>query len=135
MTDKSSKKSDPHNVGPDEMLVRHISATKKEPEWMLELRLKALALWQATPMPNWGPDLSGLDLEGMTYYVDPNVKETDDWKELPKEITDTFEKLGIPKAERDYLGGCRRAIRLGCRLSPHSGFARLLGSRAFRTCR
>ena len=72
---------------------------------MLELRLRALALWRETAMPNWGPDLSGLDLDGMTYYADPNVKETDDWKELPKEITDTFEKLGIPKAERDYLGG------------------------------
>lgn len=92
-------------IGPDEALVRHISKTKNEPEWMCELRLKALALWQKTPMPTWGPDLSGLDLNGMTYYVDPNVKETDDWKELPKEITDTFEKLGIPKAERDYLGG------------------------------
>ncbi len=91
--------------GPDEALVRQISATKKEPEWMLELRLRALALWKVTPMPNWGPDLSGLDLDGMTYYVDPNVKETDDWKALPKEISDTFEKLGIPKAERDYLGG------------------------------
>lgn len=93
------------DVGPTETLVRHISATKKEPEWMLELRLRALALWRETAMPNWGPDLSGLDLDGMTYYADPNVKETDDWKELPKEITDTFEKLGIPKAERDYLGG------------------------------
>jgi len=92
-------------AGPDEALVRHISATKEEPEWMLELRLKSLALWQETPMPNWGPDLSGLKLEGMTYYVDPNVKETNDWKELPKEISETFEKLGIPKAERDYLGG------------------------------
>lgn len=92
-------------AGPNEALVRHISKTKNEPEWMLELRLKAFALWRETPMPNWGPDLSGLDLDGMTYYVDPSVKETDDWKELPKEITDTFEKLGIPKAERDYLGG------------------------------
>lgn len=92
-------------IGPDEALVRHISKTKNEPEWMLELRLKALKLWQETPMPDWGPDLSGLDLDGMTYYVDPSVKETDDWKELPKEITDTFEKLGIPKAEREYLGG------------------------------
>lgn len=99
------KKPVVRDVGPTEELVRQMSATKKEPEWMLELRLRALALWRETAMPNWGPDLSGLDLDGMTYYVDPNVKETDDWKELPKEITDTFEKLGIPKAERDYLGG------------------------------
>lgn len=100
-----SEKETLANVGPTEELVRQISATKNEPEWMLELRLKALALWKETAMPTWGPDLSGLDLDGMTYYADPNVKETDDWKELPKEITDTFEKLGIPKAERDYLGG------------------------------
>ncbi len=92
-------------VGPTEQLVRKISATKNEPEWMLELRLKGLALWRETRMPNWGPDLSGLDLVDITYYADPGVKETDDWKDLPKEITDTFEKLGIPKAERDYLGG------------------------------
>ncbi len=92
-------------VGPTEELVREISKNKREPEWMLELRLRALALWRAAAMPSWGPDLTGLDLENITYYVDPNVKETDDWKELPKEITDTFEKLGIPKAERDYLGG------------------------------
>jgi Fe-S cluster assembly protein SufB len=94
-----------HDIGPTEALVRQISADKKEPEWMLELRLKALVLWQSTRMPNWGPDITGLDLENITYYVDPGVKETDDWKELPKEITDTFEKLGIPKAEREYLGG------------------------------
>ncbi len=91
--------------GPTEELVRYISQTKKEPEWMLQLRLSALHLWQKTAMPSWGPDLSGLQLEGMTYFADPNVKETDNWKELPTEITDTFEKLGIPKAERDYLGG------------------------------
>ncbi len=92
-------------AGPTEALVRSMSLSKNEPEWMLALRLDALSLWQKTRMPTWGPDLSGLDLEHLTYYVDPSVKETDDWKALPKEITDTFEKLGIPKAERDYLGG------------------------------
>lgn len=94
-----------HIPGPNETLVRQISASKKEPEWMLALRLRALELWQMTPMPAWGPNLSGLNLEQMTYYVDPKVTETDDWKKLPREITETFEKLGIPKAERDYLGG------------------------------
>ncbi len=104
-TDKKDTHLVDAHIGPTEALVREISAIKKEPEWMLELRLNALALWQNAALPTWGPDLSGLDLENITYYVDPNVKETDDWKELPKEITDTFEKLGIPKAERDYLGG------------------------------
>jgi Fe-S cluster assembly protein SufB len=90
---------------PTPELVRRLSAVKKEPEWMLELRLDALSKYHATPMPNWGPDLSGLELQGMTYFIDPEVKEQNDWKELPPEITETFEKLGIPKAERDYLGG------------------------------
>ena len=102
---KNTEENFHDNIGPNEALVRQISADKNEPEWMLALRLKSLALWQDTKMPTWGPDLSELDLDGMTYYVNPNVKETDDWKELPKEITDTFEKLGIPQAERDYLGG------------------------------
>jgi Fe-S cluster assembly protein SufB len=90
---------------PTEALVRQISADKKEPAWMLEKRLAALAMYHEKPMPNWGPDLSALDLENMSYYISPEVAEKTDWKELPKEITATFEKLGIPQAERDYLGG------------------------------
>ena len=89
----------------DEALVRHISKTKNEPEWMLEKRLASLALWNKTALPSWGPDLSKLDLENMEYYVDPSATETDKWSEVPPEIAETFEKLGIPKAERDYLGG------------------------------
>lgn len=91
--------------GPTEELVREMSAAKNEPEWMLEARLRALALWRETAMPSWGPDLSGLDFAEMTYYVPPGVAETDKWEELPKEIVDTFEQLGIPEAERTYLGG------------------------------
>lgn len=86
-------------------LVVYISESKKEPAWMLEKRLQALLLYQKTPLPSWGPDLSGLDLEHMEYYADPSVSEKDTWAELPKEIVDTFDKLGIPKAEREYLGG------------------------------
>ncbi len=93
------------SITPTEALVRQISADKKEPVWMLEKRLAALLMYHAKPMPNWGPDLSALDLENMSYYISPEVAEKTDWKELPKEITDTFEKLGIPQAERDYLGG------------------------------
>ncbi|MBI2120192.1 MAG: Fe-S cluster assembly protein SufB [Parcubacteria group bacterium] len=93
------------NVTPTEALVRQISTDKKEPAWMLEKRLAALLMYHEKLMPNWGPDLSSLDLENMSYYISPEVAEKTDWKELPKEITDTFEKLGIPKAEREYLGG------------------------------
>lgn len=94
-----------HALGPDEALVRHISTVKSEPSWMLDLRLRALALWDEKQFPDWGPDLSGLDWEGMSYFTDPNIAETDDWGALPEEVSKTFEKLGIPKAERDYLGG------------------------------
>ena len=93
------------NKGISEELVRHISKTKGEPAWMLEKRLAAFALYEKAPMPKYGPDLSGLDLENMIYYVDPDTPETDKWADLPAEITETFEKLGIPKAEREYLGG------------------------------
>lgn len=91
--------------GLTEELVRHISVSKNEPEWMLEKRLQAFELWQKTALPNWGPSLGGLDLDNLVYYVDPSVAETTKWEDLPKEITETFEKLGIPKAEREYLGG------------------------------
>ena len=93
------------NKGPSEELVRHISAVKNETEWMLEKRLASYELWKKTSMPSWGPDLSGLDLEHIEYFVDPNSPETDKWEEVPKEIAETFAKLGIPKAEREYLGG------------------------------
>ncbi len=88
-----------------EEIVRNISKQKNEPEWMLEKRLHAFLLWQNAQLPEWGPTLRELDLNGITYYIEPDVGEKKDWKELPKEITDTFEKLGIPKAEREFLGG------------------------------
>ncbi|HXK38264.1 MAG TPA: Fe-S cluster assembly protein SufB [Candidatus Paceibacterota bacterium] len=91
--------------GPTEELVRHISAVKDEPAWMLDLRLNALRLWQETPMPTWGPDLSGLDFSGMSYFADPLVDEQYSWSGVPKEIKQTFIDLGIPEAEREYLGG------------------------------
>lgn len=91
--------------GLSESLVRRISADKKEPEWMLQKRLSALKMYNEKPLPDWGPSLSGLDLENMLYYVSPEVAEKTEWKELPKEISDTFDKLGIPAAEREYLGG------------------------------
>ncbi len=102
---KSVKKPVKIPKGLSEKLVRHISKSKGEPAWMLKKRLEALKLYQKTPMPGWGPSLAGLDLKNMTYYADPGVAEKDKWEDLPKEITETFDKLGIPKAEREYLGG------------------------------
>jgi len=92
-------------AGPTEQLVRHISESKREPQWMLEKRLEALKIYYGKEMPKWGPDLSGLDLAKMSYYVDPEVDEKSSWEDLPEEIKTTFDKLGIPKAEREYLGG------------------------------
>lgn len=93
------------NTSLTEDIVRNISQQKKEPEWMLEKRLQAFTLWKEGTLPSWGPSLKELDLQNITYYIEPGVSEKKDWGELPKEISDTFEKLGIPKAERDFLGG------------------------------
>lgn len=86
-------------------LVEHISAQKGEPGWMREKRLKALALCESAPLPAWGPDLSGLDLENLLYYFDPEIAESQSWDEIPQEVWETFDKLGVPKAEQEYLGG------------------------------
>lgn len=101
---KNNKKNE-IKTGLSEELVRYISASKHEPKWMLKKRLEALALYEKTPMPSFGPDLSGLDLENIIYYIDPDVDEKDKWTELPNEIVETFDKLGIPKAEQEHLGG------------------------------
>jgi Fe-S cluster assembly protein SufB len=91
--------------GINEEVVKLISKTKKEPAWMLEKRLKAFKLFQKTPMPNWGPDLSALDLNKIVYFIDPDTKETTNWEDVPKEIKETFDKLGIPEAEKKALAG------------------------------
>lgn len=86
-------------------IVKQISIEKKEPDWMLEIRIKALEFYLAKSVPEWGPDLSELNMEDIAYYTSSTVTESKSWAELPSEISDTFEKLGIPKAEREYLGG------------------------------
>ncbi len=87
--------------------VEKISDLKKEPEWMREYRLRAYEHFLERPMPDWGPDLSEIDFEAYTYYANP-MAEGDTkkkWEDLPSDIRNTFDKLGIPKAERDYFGG------------------------------
>jgi Fe-S cluster assembly protein SufB len=86
-------------------VVEQISAMKGEPEWMLEFRLKALEHFQKRPMPTWGADLSGLDLEDIFYYVRPAEAEGKTWEDVPDAIKQTFDKLGIPEAERKFLAG------------------------------
>lgn len=91
--------------GLDESVVREISARKGEPEWMLEFRLKALAHFNRRPMPNWGADLSGLALEEIYYYVKPSESSSLTWEDVPETIKTTFDRLGIPEAERKFLAG------------------------------
>ena len=86
-------------------VVRLISKTKNEPEWMLKKRLQALELFNQTPLPKWGPDLSDLNLDEIIFFVEPNAKETDLWEEVPEEIRKTFDRLGIPEAEKKRWAG------------------------------
>jgi Fe-S cluster assembly protein SufB len=89
--------------GLSEDVVRNISALKDEPEWMLDLRLKGLALFRRKPMPTWGSDLSGIDFENIKYFVRSTEKQAATWDELPADIKNTYDRLGIPEAEKQRL--------------------------------
>lgn len=89
--------------GLTEEIVRQISAEKDEPEWMLESRLKALKIFNEKENPKWGPDLSEVDMDEITTYIRPDADMSDDWKNVPDEIRDTFDKLGIPEAEKESM--------------------------------
>jgi Fe-S cluster assembly protein SufB len=91
--------------GLSEEVVRDISAKKNEPEWMLDLRLKGLKLFGRKPMPDWGSDLSGIDFDHIKYFVRSTEKQAASWDELPADIKNTYDKLGIPEAERQRLIG------------------------------
>ena len=91
--------------GLDETLIRHMSHSKGEPEWMLDIRLKAYQHFLERPMPEWGADLSGIDFDNIYYYIKPNDRQGDTWEDIPSYIKDTFNKLGIPDAEQKYLSG------------------------------
>ncbi|MBT3407683.1 Fe-S cluster assembly protein SufB [Candidatus Woesearchaeota archaeon] len=99
------KKNIETSPGLSEDIVRLISKQKEEPEWMLKKRLEALELFEKTELPKWGPSLDILDFDQIKFYVDPNTKETNSWDEVPDEIKETFERLGIPEAERKGLAG------------------------------
>jgi len=86
-------------------VVENISRMKGEPMWMLEFRLKALEHFLARPMPNWGPDLTSLNLEDIYYYIKPTEKSEKSWEDVPDDIKRTFDKLGVPEAERKFLAG------------------------------
>src|SRR5690349_2892827 len=84
-------------------VVADISRLKNEPAWMLEFRLKALGLFEKKPMPRWGADLSGIDFDNIKYFVRSTEKQATSWEELPADIRNTYDKLGIPEAEKARL--------------------------------
>lgn len=86
-------------------IISEISKRKNEPKWMLEYRLKAFEIFKKKEMPAWGADLSEMDFENIHYYLQPQDRPKNKWEDIPVEIKDTFDKLGIPEAERKFLAG------------------------------
>lgn len=85
--------------------VTDISRAKNEPEWMLDRRLAAFDLFKKKPLPPWGPDLSKIDFDDITYYLKATAASVSSWKDLPDEIKETYDRIGVPEAERDFLAG------------------------------
>src|SRR5918992_3687232 len=86
-------------------VVAQISEIKGEPEWMRKFRLKSLKHFEGRPMPWWGADLSEIDFQNITYYIQATDKQATTWEDLPEEMRATWDKLGIPEAEKNFLGG------------------------------
>jgi len=91
--------------GLDEEILREMSWMKGEPDWMRNFRLKSYKHFEKRPMPAWGGDMSGIDFSDIYYYIKPTDSQVDAWDELPESVKNTYEKLGIPEAERKYLAG------------------------------
>ncbi|MDH4017517.1 MAG: Fe-S cluster assembly protein SufB, partial [Actinomycetota bacterium] len=89
--------------GLSEAVVRDISAKKSEPQWMLDMRLKGLRLFDRKPMPTFGADLSGIDFDNIKYFVRSTEKQAASWEDLPEDIKNTYDRLGIPEAEKQRL--------------------------------
>ena len=91
--------------GLDHDIVEQISRMKKEPDWMRQLRHDALDIFLSKPIPTWGADLSEIDYDEIYYYIKPTEAQGKTWDEVPADIKETFDKLGIPEAERKFLAG------------------------------
>ncbi len=91
--------------GLDETIVREISRMKAEPSWMTDLRIKSYNIFLEKKMPEWGADLSRIDFNNIFYYIKPTEGKAASWKDLPIEIQETYDKIGIPQAERNFLAG------------------------------
>lgn len=119
------------DAGLTEDIVREISEKKHEPEWMLNFRLKSLDIFNHMDYPDWGPDISELDMDNIVTYVRPNAQMKADWNDVPDDIKDTFDRLGSRKPKR-HPSPRRRPVRLGSRLSQHPGRTGPAGRRLHR---
>ena len=86
-------------------IIDKLSKEKGDPVWMQQFRLQSLQIYNEMEIPNWGPSIEGLDMDHIATYVRPNTKMQNDWKNVPQDIKDTFDRLGIPQAERKSLAG------------------------------
>jgi Fe-S cluster assembly protein SufB len=95
------------NKGLSRGVVEEISARKGEPVWMREKRLQALGVFQGKPLPTWGGNLKEIDFADIYYYLEPTDRPQSSWAALPKEIRETYDKIGLPEAEKNYLAGVK----------------------------
>ena len=93
------------NEGLSEEVVRRISKLKDEPDWMTDFRITAYKFFVKRPVPEWGADLSKINFNNITYFARATDKKTDNWADLPEDIRETYDKLGIPEAEKNSLSG------------------------------
>ena len=102
---KTNEEYEKTEIGLTKEVIERISKEKEEPEWVLDIRLKALEIYNKLELPNWGPDLSEINLDDITTYIKPKNKMADKWEDVPEDIKNVFDKLGIPEAEKKSLGG------------------------------
>ncbi|WP_437202726.1 Fe-S cluster assembly protein SufB [Planctomicrobium sp. SH664] len=105
--DPTDKYSFMSRKGLDADIVAQISEMKGEPGWMRDFRLKSLEIFNSKPMPHWGGDMSGIDFQNIYYYVKASDRQEKSWDDVPEDIRKTYERLGIPEAERKYLSGVK----------------------------
>src|SRR3989338_1559718 len=91
--------------GLNKKIVEEISWHKHEPDWMREIRLNSLEIYYSKPMPRWGGDLTGIKFDDLYYYIKPLQKKAKSWEDLPADIKNTYDRIGIPEAEKKFLGG------------------------------
>ncbi|MCA9077486.1 MAG: Fe-S cluster assembly protein SufB, partial [Planctomycetaceae bacterium] len=105
--DPTDKYSFMSRKGLDREIVAQISEMKNEPGWMTDFRLKSYDIFEAKPMPEWGGDMSGIDFQDIYYYVKASDKQEKSWDDVPEDIRKTYDRLGIPEAEKKYLAGVK----------------------------